>query len=49
MLLVGDAELFTLSVRDYPPGDYNFTINATDIYGQSVIEVVQFFLSGEDA
>ena len=45
-LNTGDANSIELSVQDYPPGDYNLTIAATDIFGQSVTEVVSLFLSG---
>ena len=43
---VGNVSSFTLSVGDYPPGDYNLTIAATDVFGNSVTEVVPLFLSG---
>ena len=45
-LLLGNASSFTLSINDFPPGEYNFTIDATDVFEQSVTEVVQIFLSG---
>ena len=37
----------TLSVNDYPPGAYNLTIAAEDVFGQSVSEIVSLFLSGK--
>ena len=43
----GNASSYTLSVFDFPPGDYNVTITATDINGQTVTEVVSLFLSGK--
>ena len=44
--VVGNASSFILSVEDYPPGDYNLTITATDVFGQTVIEAVELFLPG---
>ena len=35
-----------ISVQDYPPGEYNLTIMATDIFGQSVDERVSLILAG---
>ena len=42
----GNVSSVSISVRDYPPGDYNLTIMATDVFGQSVDEVVPFLLPG---
>ena len=36
-----------LSINDYPPGVYNLTVVAMDIFGQSVQDVVTLFLPGE--
>ena len=46
LYVVGNASSFELTVEEYPPGDYNLTITATDIFGQTVTEVVELFLSG---
>ena len=35
---------FTLSLRDFAPGDYTVTINATDVYGQTVNKTVSITL-----
>lgn len=43
----GNAASFVISVNDYPPGDYNLTIEAEDIFDQSVSEVVSIFLPGK--
>ena len=45
-MFAGDVSSFSLSVVDYPPGVYNLTIDAVDIYGQSVTVVANLFLSG---
>ncbi len=45
---IGNASSFTLSVEQYPPGDYNFTIDATDVFGQTATVVVELFLSGNN-
>ena len=36
-----------LSVVDYPPGEYNLTIEARDFTGQSVTEVLAIYVSGQ--
>ena len=46
--ILGNASSFTLSVDDFPPGDYNFTIDATDVFGQTATAVVELFLSGKN-
>ena len=33
-------------MQEYLPGNYNLTVEALDVFGQSVTEVVPFFLSG---
>ena len=45
--LVGSAASLLLTIEDYPPGDYNLTIEATDIYGQSAEFLLTFFLPGD--
>ena len=46
MYILGDVTFVAISVQDYPPGDYNLTIIATDIFNQTVNEDVSFVLSG---
>jgi hypothetical protein len=41
------AESFVISVNDYPPGEYNLTIEAEDIFDQEASEAVTIFLSGK--
>lgn len=36
----------SISVQDYPPGNYNLTIIARDIFNQTVDEDVSFVLAG---
>ena len=43
----GNASSFTLSVANFPPGDYNVTVDAVDIFGQFASAVVELFLSGK--
>ena len=43
---VGNNSEVTLSVTDYPPGDYNITFNYTDIYGQTAHVLERASLSG---
>ena len=45
--IIGNATSIVLSVEDYSPGDYNLSIVATDVFGQSVTTVIEVFLSGE--
>lgn len=45
-MCIGNVSSFVLSVEDFPPGDYNLTIMASDIFGQTVTEIVSLFLSG---
>jgi hypothetical protein len=45
---IGNASSFTLSVEQFPPGDYNFTIDARDVFGQTATVVVELFLSGNN-
>lgn len=40
------ASSIELTVRDLPPGFYNLTINATDIYGQTAKDTVFTALTG---
>ena len=35
-----------ISIDDYPPGEYNLTIEAEDIFDQGVNETFTIFLSG---
>ena len=42
----GNITFVAISVQDYPPGEYNLTIMATDIFGQSVDEDVSLLLPG---
>ena len=42
----GNVSSVAISVQDYPPGEYNLTIMATDIFGQSVDERVSLILAG---
>ena len=44
--ILGNITSVTISVQDYPPGDYNLTITATDIFNQTVNQDVSFVLSG---
>ena len=46
MYVLGDATSVIISVQDYPPGDYNLTIIATDTLNQTVDERVPLFLAG---
>ena len=46
MITIGNASSVVFSVGDYLPGDYNLTIDATDVFGQSTTVVVPLFLSG---
>ncbi len=41
------AESFVISIDDYPPGEYNLTIEAEDIFDQEASEAVTIFLSGK--
>lgn len=36
----------TVTVADYPPGQYDITINSTDVYGQTNNTVVSIILTG---
>lgn len=45
-MFAGNVSSFSLSVVDYLPGTYNITIDAVDIYGQSVTVNVPLFLPG---
>ena len=45
--IIGSATSVALSVEDYAPGDYNLSIVATDVFGQTITTVVEVFLSGE--
>lgn len=45
--MLGNASSFTLTVNDYAPGEYNFTVDATDVYGQTATVIVPLFLSGK--
>ena len=36
-----------LSVEDHPPGDYNLTIEVSDIFGQNADITLSFFLPGK--
>ena len=42
----GNVSSFSLTTADYLPGAYNITIDAVDVYGQSVTVTVPLFLSG---
>ena len=46
-VISGNASSFTLTVADFPPGDYNFTIDAVDVFGQAATVVVELFLAGK--
>ena len=46
-MCIGNAASLVLSVEDYPPGDYNLTIEAVDIFGQIESLFYSFFLPGE--
>ena len=45
-MCAGNVSSVLISVQDYPPGEYNLTIMATDIFGQSVAEDVSLILAG---
>lgn len=44
--IVGNISSVAISINNYPPGDYNLTIMATDVFNQSIDVVVPFFLPG---
>ena len=46
LYVLGDITSVSISVQDYPPGSYNLTIIATDIFNQTVDEGVSFVLAG---
>ena len=45
----GIAASLVISINDYPPGEYNLTIEAVDIFEQSVSEVISIFLPGKSS
>lgn len=47
IIITGNAASFVISIDDYPPGDYNLTIEAEDVFEQNVSEVLSIFLSGK--
>ena len=44
---VGNAASLRFTVDDYPPGDYNLTIEVIDVFGQIQELSYSFFLPGE--
>ena len=48
-ICIGNAASLMLSVEDYPPGDYNLTIEVIDVFGQIQVRSYSFFLPGEFA
>ena len=48
-MCIGNAASLVLSVEDYPPGDYNLTIEVVDVFGQIQFLSYSFFLPGEPA
>ena len=46
-MCIGNAtDFIEFNVQERLPGEYNLTIFADDEFGQSVAEIVPFFLSG---
>ena len=43
----GNAASFMISIGEYPPGEYNLTIDAVDIFDQIASEVLTIFLPGK--
>ena len=48
-MCIGNAASLMLSVEDYPPGDYNLTVEVVDVFGQIQVLSYSFFLPGEFA
>ena len=46
-MITGSATSLMLSVEDYPPGDYNLTIEVFDVFGQNADLFLSFFLPGK--
>ena len=46
-LYTGNVASLRFTVDDYPPGDYNLTIEVVDVFGQIQYLSYSFFLSGE--
>ena len=46
-MYTGNAASLVISVNDYPPGEYNLTIEAVDIFDQTASEVFTIFLPGK--
>lgn len=36
----------TVTIRDFPPGAYNLSVSATDVFEQSVTVVLPFTIAG---
>ena len=43
---LGNATSVELSIEEYPPGDYNFTVTVTDVFNQSVTVDILLSISG---
>ena len=48
-MCIGNVASLMLSVEDYPPGNYNLTIEVVDVFGQIQVRSYSFFLPGECA